>query len=56
MDPALSKDLVKAFLDMGCYQVALGDTIGVGTPRTTEALINECVKVAPVEKLAVRSL
>jgi hydroxymethylglutaryl-CoA lyase len=53
MDPALAKDLAKAFLDMGCYQVALGDTIGVGTPGTTEALINECVKAVPIEKLAV---
>src|SRR5262245_2033720 len=27
---------------MGCYEVALGDSIGVGTPRSIKALIQEC--------------
>ena len=24
--------LAKSLVDMGCYEVSLGDTIGVGTP------------------------
>jgi hydroxymethylglutaryl-CoA lyase len=55
MDPKLTADLVKAFLDMGCYQVALGDTIGVGTPATFERLINEITKSTSIDKLAVSS-
>jgi len=37
---------------MGCYEVSLGDTIGVGTPGKTRALIEACSKQVPVEKLA----
>ena len=28
--------VTKNLLDMGCYEVSLGDTIGVGTPGETE--------------------
>ena len=28
--------------DMGCYEVSLGDTIGVGTPGKTRAMIEAC--------------
>jgi hydroxymethylglutaryl-CoA lyase len=30
--PELVGDVVEALLDMGCYEVSLGDTNGVGTP------------------------
>jgi hydroxymethylglutaryl-CoA lyase len=26
--------VAKKLLDMGCYEISLGDTIGVGTPGT----------------------
>ena len=29
----------KALLDLGCYEISLGDTIGVGTPGKARALI-----------------
>jgi len=38
--------------DMGCYEVSLGDTIGVGTPRRTQAMIEAVAKRIPVAKLA----
>ena len=38
---------------MGCYEVSLGDTIGVGTPGQMTAMLQEVLKVIPVEKLAV---
>ena len=38
---------------MGCYEVSLGDTIGVGTPGAMKNLITEVSKVVPVQKLAV---
>ncbi|WJG07911.1 hydroxymethylglutaryl-CoA lyase [Aliiglaciecola sp. LCG003] len=40
-------------LDMGCYEISLGDTIGVGTPTKTAAMLEAVLKVVPVEKLAV---
>lgn len=43
----------KALLDMGCYEISLGDTIGVGTPLKTKQLIEACLKVIPIHKLAV---
>jgi hydroxymethylglutaryl-CoA lyase len=43
----------KALLDMGCYEVSLGDTIGVGTPLKTKALIEACLLVIPSRQLAV---
>jgi hydroxymethylglutaryl-CoA lyase len=38
--------------DMGCYEVSLGDTIGVGTPARTKAMIEACAARVPREKLA----
>ena len=38
---------------MGCYEVSLGDTIGVATPGTMKAMIAEVSKHVPVECLAV---
>ena len=43
----------KALLDMGCYEISLGDTIGVGTPLKTKALIEACLLVIPCNQLAV---
>lgn len=38
---------------MGCYEVSLGDTIGVGTPMKAQAMIEAVAGVVPVERLAV---
>jgi hydroxymethylglutaryl-CoA lyase len=45
-------DVAAALYDMGCYEVSLGDTIGVGTPGRTRAMIEACAKRVPVGKLA----
>ena len=37
---------------MGCYEVSLGDTIGVGTPGRTTAMLAAVARVVPVAKLA----
>lgn len=39
--------------DMGCYQVSLGDTIGVGTPLKTQAMLNAVAERVPIAHLAV---
>lgn len=51
--PQKVAEVSKALLDMGCYEISLGDTIGVGTPLKTEAMLSAVIKVVPVEKLAV---
>jgi len=38
---------------MGCYEISLGDTIGVGTPGTMEAMLKEVTKVVPTASVAV---
>jgi hydroxymethylglutaryl-CoA lyase len=50
--PAKVAEVAGALYDMGCYEVSLGDTIGVGTPGRTKAMIEACTKRVPVAKLA----
>lgn len=38
---------------LGCYEISLGDTIGVGTPGSMRKLMEEVVKAIPSEKLAI---
>ncbi|CRK90888.1 CLUMA_CG004577, isoform A [Clunio marinus] len=40
-------------LALGCYEISLGDTIGVGTPGTFKEMLNEVLKVDSVDKFAV---
>ncbi|MGC4113404.1 MAG: hydroxymethylglutaryl-CoA lyase [Myxococcales bacterium] len=40
-------------LELGCEQVSLGDTIGVGTPRQTEAIVGAMLERIPKERLAM---
>jgi hydroxymethylglutaryl-CoA lyase len=39
VDPAKVVGIAMKLLNMGCYQISLGDTIGVGTPRQTARLL-----------------
>ncbi len=39
--------------DMGCYEVSLGDTIGVGTPTRALALVEAVAAVVPIDQLAL---
>lgn len=50
--PEKVAEVAKALYDMGCYEISLGDTVGVGTPHKAKAMIREVAKVVPVEKLA----
>jgi hydroxymethylglutaryl-CoA lyase len=53
VDPGRALDITLQLLALGCYQVSLGDTIGVGTPRQTERILGIFLdKIAP-EKLAL---
>jgi hydroxymethylglutaryl-CoA lyase len=50
--PAKVAKVAAALIDMGCYEVSLGDTIGVGTPGKTQAMIAAVAQRVPVAKLA----
>jgi hydroxymethylglutaryl-CoA lyase len=43
VDPKKVANLAVRFSQMGCYEIALGDSIGVGTPKSVKALIQACV-------------
>lgn len=45
--------VARALVDLGCYEVSLGDTIGVGTPVAARALLSECASAVGMERLAV---
>ncbi|MCW0450149.1 hydroxymethylglutaryl-CoA lyase [Xanthomonas sacchari] len=38
---------------MGCYEISLGDTIGVGTPGKARAMLRAVAAVVPMDALAV---
>ncbi|KAJ7177644.1 hypothetical protein C8R46DRAFT_1074795 [Mycena filopes] len=46
------REVAKALLDMGCYEVSLGDTVGMGTPSQVSQMLEEVKKDVPVGKLA----
>lgn len=43
----------KQLYDMGCSEISLGDTIGVGTPGTVIPMLEAVLDAVPVDKLAV---
>ena len=45
-------EVARALYDMGCYEISLGDTIGVGTPNKVTAMLDAVCEVVPVQKLA----
>jgi hydroxymethylglutaryl-CoA lyase len=51
--PSAVADVAARLLAMGCYQISLGDTIGVGTPAKAQAMIEAVAEKVPREKLAV---
>lgn len=43
----------RALVDLGCYEVSLGDTIGAGTARGVRELIDAVSSELPLDRLAV---
>lgn len=53
ISPARVAYVAKELYDMGCFEISLGDTIGVGTPGTVIPMLEAVMAVVPVDKLAV---
>ncbi|KAL5126500.1 Hydroxymethylglutaryl-CoA lyase, mitochondrial [Glycine soja] len=45
--------VAKELYDMGCFEISLGDTIGVGTPGTVVPMLLAVMAVVPIDKIAV---
>ncbi|MBS0569657.1 MAG: hydroxymethylglutaryl-CoA lyase [Proteobacteria bacterium] len=45
--------VAKRLHDMGCYEVSLGDTIGIGTPAKARAMLAAVAERVPMSALAV---
>ena len=50
--PARVVDVATALHDLGCYEISLGDTIGVGTPSQAAAMVAAVARQVPTERLA----
>lgn len=53
IDPQTVADVAEKLIEAGCYEVSLGDTIGVGTPASVTSMLNAVLKKVPADKLAV---
>ncbi|MBV1883895.1 MAG: hydroxymethylglutaryl-CoA lyase [Pseudomonadales bacterium] len=52
VNPAQVAALAKELVDLGCYEVSLGDTIGKGTPLLAQTVFEETAKLVPINQLA----
>ncbi len=52
IDPAQVAAVARELLDMGCYEISLGDTIGVGTPVKARKMLARVASEVPVNQLA----
>ncbi|TWB22226.1 hydroxymethylglutaryl-CoA lyase [Nitrospirillum bahiense] len=52
IDPAKVADVSARLVELGCAEISLGDTIGVGTPAKAAALIRRVAEEVPVSRLA----
>lgn len=43
----------KGLWDLGCFEISLGDTIGIGTPAKAKAMLEAVAAELPMESLAV---
>ncbi len=50
--PEAVRDVAAALVQMGCYEISLGDTIGVGTPVAARGLLETVAVAVPIERLA----
>jgi len=53
IDPLKVAYVAKELYNMGCSEISLGDTIGVGTPGSVVAMLEAVMSFVPVEKIAV---
>jgi len=50
--PGKAAEVSDRLFQMGCYEISLGDTIGVGTPDKTQAMLDAVARRVPLKNLA----
>ena len=53
VDPGRVAEVAAKLIDLGCYEVSLGDTIGVGTPAKAKAMFRRVAVTVPAGRLAL---
>jgi hydroxymethylglutaryl-CoA lyase len=53
VDPARALELCRALRALGCYQISLGDTIGVANPRQVRDVLSRVLAEIPAPEVAV---
>ncbi|WDE07479.1 hydroxymethylglutaryl-CoA lyase [Thalassomonas viridans] len=53
IEPEKVAEVAEQLYAMGCYEISLGDTIGVGTPAGVKKMLQAVIKRVPADKLAV---
>ena len=53
IDPGAVADVSERLLQMGCYEISLGDTIGSGTPLAAKRMLETVAARIPMERLAI---
>jgi hydroxymethylglutaryl-CoA lyase len=51
--PKAVADLARTLADLGCYEISLGDTIGVGTPLKAKQMLRAVAAEVPADRLAM---
>ncbi|GAB2994684.1 hydroxymethylglutaryl-CoA lyase [Psychrosphaera aestuarii] len=46
-------EVARTLYEMGCYEISLGDTIGVGTPEKAKLMLASVAQAVPMECLAI---
>lgn len=53
IEPAKVAEVARRLYELGCYEISLGDTIGVGTPGSTSKMLQSVIQEVPPQALAV---
>uniref|UniRef100_A0AAQ4RFJ8 hydroxymethylglutaryl-CoA lyase n=1 Tax=Gasterosteus aculeatus aculeatus TaxID=481459 RepID=A0AAQ4RFJ8_GASAC len=53
IEPSKVSEVAKRLYEMGCYEISLGDTIGVGTPGSMFKMLQSVMAEVPTNALAV---
>lgn len=53
IDAKVVATVTKRLIELGCYEVSLGDTIGIGTPNAIVDMLSAVKQDVPVEQLAI---
>lgn len=53
VQPQKVAEVTQRLLDLGVDEISLGDTVGVGTPRQTNLVLDQVLKLVPFDQLAM---